>query len=324
MIKVSIIVPIYNSYDFLPRCIDSLINQTLKEIEIILVNDASTDNSLSLLKSYEANQKNIFVVDLPENIKQGGARNAGIQVAKGEYIGFVDSDDWVEEDMYELLYEEGIRSNSEIVDCDYYQKNSKNDSGKKCISQMSRDLGVMNIDKKKRCILSSGRMVTKIYKNELWKDNNIKYPEGLFYEDNEIAALLLVLSKRTSKVDRYLYNYFTNQSSTTQRKNNYRFFDRLITSEAFVKHFKERNLYDTFKNEVDYRFMEFFLINSIHGCLKLFSPREILKIKEICNDFKKKCPSYKDNMYYVQSSFKEKMFVRLAFFNPKLLSILYR
>ena len=96
---VSVIVPVYNVEKYLRQCLDSLISQTLQNIEIICVNDASPDNSLAILKEYEAKDKRIVVVDLYENMRQGGARNRGIEYARANYIAFVDSDDWVSVDI---------------------------------------------------------------------------------------------------------------------------------------------------------------------------------------------------------------------------------
>ncbi|WP_294594847.1 glycosyltransferase family 2 protein, partial [uncultured Rikenella sp.] len=93
--KVSVIVPCYNAEQFLTRCLDSLVNQTLEGIEIICVNDASPDNGIAILRDYETRYPNVVVIDLKENVRQGGARNRGIEIARGEYIGFVDADDWV-------------------------------------------------------------------------------------------------------------------------------------------------------------------------------------------------------------------------------------
>ena len=120
MIKVSVIVPVYNTEKYLRRCLDSLVNQTLREIEIIIVNDASPDNSIEIMREYERKYKNkVVVIDLKVNVKQGGARNEGINIAKGEYIGFVDSDDWVDKEMYKELYNKAKENNADIVDSDY-------------------------------------------------------------------------------------------------------------------------------------------------------------------------------------------------------------
>ena len=114
MIGVSIIVPVYNTEEYLQKCLDSLTNQTLKNIEIICVNDGSTDNSLKILQDNAIKDDRIKIIN-QENKKQGAARNAGMQIATGEYIGFVDSDDWVDFDFYEKLYSAAKKHNFDIA-----------------------------------------------------------------------------------------------------------------------------------------------------------------------------------------------------------------
>ena len=117
MPKVSIIVPVYNMQNYLKKCFDSLINQTLADVEIIVVNDESTDNSPEIIEAYALMDKRIKVI----NRKNGGlsmARNSGMSVATGEYIGFVDSDDWVELEMYEKMYDLASKHSADIVICD--------------------------------------------------------------------------------------------------------------------------------------------------------------------------------------------------------------
>ena len=110
MPKVSVIIPVYNTENFLPRCLESVCNQTLSDIEIICINDCSTDNSLEVLKKYP-----VKIIDLPENKGAAYARNRGIEAATGEYIGFVDSDDFVDLDFYEKLYTKAIETEADIV-----------------------------------------------------------------------------------------------------------------------------------------------------------------------------------------------------------------
>ena len=121
MAKVSIIIPTYNVEMFLDECLESIQRQTLQDIEIICVNDCSTDKSLDILRDYEAKDNRIVVIDLPRNIKQGGARNAGIKKARAPFLGFVDSDDWVSLDMYENLYTLAVTHDAEMVCGDYFQ-----------------------------------------------------------------------------------------------------------------------------------------------------------------------------------------------------------
>ena len=117
--EVSIIVPVYNVNMYLSKCLDSLLNQTFRNIEIICFNDASTDNSLDILNAYAKNDSRVKIIDSPINVRQGEGRNRGIHEAKGRYIAFVDSDDWVSENFIEKLYSTAITTQSDIVTGDY-------------------------------------------------------------------------------------------------------------------------------------------------------------------------------------------------------------
>ena len=117
-IKVSVIVPIYNVEKYLRKCLDSLVNQTLKDIEIICINDGTKDNSVNIVNEYLQKYPNVILIN-QENQGLGMARNNAMKHAKGDYIAFVDSDDWVDLNMYEVLYNKAIETNADIVECDY-------------------------------------------------------------------------------------------------------------------------------------------------------------------------------------------------------------
>lgn len=130
-IKVSVIVPIYNVEKYLNRCLNTLVNQTLKEIELILVNDGTKDNSMEIVKQYEKKYDNIIII----NKKNGGlssARNAGLKIAQGEYISFIDSDDFVKETMMERLYQKAKETDADMVISGFYSYISEND----CIEKL--------------------------------------------------------------------------------------------------------------------------------------------------------------------------------------------
>lgn len=111
--KVSVILPVYNTEKYLPECLDSLLNQTLKDIEIICINDGSTDNSLEILQEYQANDQRIRILN-QENQGAAIARNKGIQMAEGEYLSFLDADDFFDENMLKWSYEKAQKTNSDI------------------------------------------------------------------------------------------------------------------------------------------------------------------------------------------------------------------
>ena len=132
MYKISVIIPVFNSSLYLDHCLSTVVNQTLKDIEIILIDDGSTDNSLSIIKGYAKKYSNIKYIS-KANEGQAIARNLGIQMASGEFIAFVDSDDYIELDMLEELYNIAKLKSSDIVVCDYVEEYSNKNIEKKSL-----------------------------------------------------------------------------------------------------------------------------------------------------------------------------------------------
>ena len=214
MKKVSIIVPAYNSHDTLARCLGSLVNQTLEDIEIIVVNDASTDDTWEIMERCEKQYPDkVTIVDCDVNRGSGGARNQGIDLASGEYIGFVDSDDYVAANMYELLYSKAVEGNFDIVDCGYYSQ--AND--KALLYTDDAMTGDLNDDKRNLLIPSGGYLVTKIFKKELWNEPLIREREGVrCLEDTEILIYMFLRANSIGNVKEVLYNYCDNEGSATK------------------------------------------------------------------------------------------------------------
>lgn len=189
MIKVSIIVPVYNVENYVARCLDSLVNQTLKEIEIIIVNDGSTDGSGEICKKYAKRYKNIKYIK-QKNQGLSGARNTGIEVARGEYIGFVDSDDFVELDMFEFLYDNAKKHDVKIMACGhqtYYEDGTTKLNTKKGIDKFyDLDEALDNF-----LMQEYFDVVTwnKLYQCDLFSD--VRFPVGKIYEDIQTIYKLI-------------------------------------------------------------------------------------------------------------------------------------
>ena len=210
-IKVSVIIPVYNAEKYLNKCIDSIINQTLKEIEIICVNDGSIDSSLNILENYKNKDNRIIIIN-QKNLRQAAARNNGMKIAKGEYISFIDSDDFVENNFLENMYNEAKNNDSDIAVSNV--KSFINDNylindiyvGYWCFYNYHSNV-LINAEDKFGVIYSCA-IWNKIYRRDFLIKNNIYFFENLFLEDvsfNNIAAILsnkIILLKDTW----YYYN----------------------------------------------------------------------------------------------------------------------
>lgn len=244
-IKVSIIVPVYNSEKYLKRCLDSLVNQTLKEIEIILINDCSTDESLNILNLYEQQYPDkIIIKNLAENKGPGGARNVGMEEAEGEYIGFVDSDDDVSCEMFEKLFIIAKRANYDIVDSNFYDELSNNNIK----TTPSEALGELNLDKRKLMIINSGYLWTKIIKRDIIIDNNIRFREKIAFEDLEFISVITLYCKKICATNMTLYNYRNNNTSITRiYSTKVHICDKMESAEVLFNTFKDLSAYDDYE-----------------------------------------------------------------------------
>ena len=218
---VSIIVPIYNVEPYLKKCIDSIINQTLTNIEIILVNDGSTDNCGKIIDEY-AKKDNRVIALHKENGGQASARNMGLDIASGKYIGFVDSDDWIEPDMYESLYNKINKTNSDICIC-----------GRRAYTEEGRLSNEINLqdeiidfnkDNDKKHILDkflySYTVVVwnKLYKNEIINNNHIRFEDVNYVGSEDALFNYCVLSntKRITSINHIYYNQLSREGSTAR------------------------------------------------------------------------------------------------------------
>jgi glycoslytransferase len=257
MYKLSVIIPIYNVEQYLRKCLDSVCNQTLEDIEIICINDCSPDNSLEILKEYQKNDNRIKIIDFKENRGVAAARNEAIKIAKGEYIGFVDGDDWVDLDFYEKLYKKAKEDNVDLVIGNLL----KNNQGKNSF------LHNMANRVKQNKIYFSGLFWLGIYSTKLIRENNLSFTEGLKYgEDRLFPILAAYYTKKVSVVDNVYYYYFTRDDSATVEfyENNDKVKDFIESSKLILQYLNQLNY-----KEVDYKiFIKEYLFDIIITFLK--------------------------------------------------------
>lgn len=220
-ILVSAIIPVYNSEEFLEECIESLRNQTLKEIEMIFINDGSTDNSLEILKKYEKIDSRIKVID-QKNSGPSIARNRGIEIAKGEYISFIDSDDWIDIDMYKQMYNINKNGKIDLVVCDVVSV----ENGIETYEQiLSKELIEYDKDMIKEYMISwlisnSGynSMANKLFKRKLIVDHNIKLDsESNYAEDWKFNLDFLEFADSASYINKGFYYYRRGHESSSRK-----------------------------------------------------------------------------------------------------------
>src|SRR5574344_234876 len=212
MPKVSVIVPVYNVEKYIGKCLDSLVNQTLKDIEIIVVNDGSTDNSEEIIKEYKKNYNNIIYAK-KENGGLSDARNFGLVYATGEYIAFVDSDDFVDKTIYEKMYAKAKETESDYVECDFYWSYPMKKTSNAYKNKL--DTGIRYANKKE--MMTYARVVAwnKLIKREIIKE---KFPVGMHYEDIEFFFKLIPNIKKFAFVEEPLVYYVQREGSLVNKQ----------------------------------------------------------------------------------------------------------
>ncbi|MBQ9012800.1 MAG: glycosyltransferase family 2 protein [Bacilli bacterium] len=251
MIKVSVIVPAYNTEKYLKKCLDSLVKQTLDDIEIIVINDCSTDKTKDILEKYKRKYKNIKVINNKTNKGIGYNRNLGIKKAKGEFISFIDSDDYVDITMYEKMYNKAKCDKLDLVICNFYNNlehedgNTEKMTPKNLIPYFENTTLKNNPDLLLKVELAPWN---KLYKKELL--DGVWFPEDLKYEDAIVVIKSLNRAKKIGMVDDMLNYYLIRDKGETGTMNE-KVFDILTVSKMIVEELKSANYYDEIKSEVE-------------------------------------------------------------------------
>ncbi len=231
MYCISVIIPVFNVERYLEECINSIIHQTYKNMEIILIDDGSTDRSGSICDDYAKKDNRIKVVH-QENCGLSRARNVGLEIAKGDYIGFVDSDDYINNDMYEFLLQLAIKTNADIAICGTYYKHF--------IHKCQAEEMVYSSEEAIKIMLSESKFNTsawdKLYKVELF--NNIRYPDGKIYEDLDTTYRLFHIANKIVYNSTPKYYYRNNLESIMHRSFNYKNLDLLDISLEMIQFLK--------------------------------------------------------------------------------------
>lgn len=276
MYKVSIIMCTHNGENRIVKSIESCISQTLSDVEIIIVDDASTDGTLSLLKKYEASYTNIVVIHLNKNLKLGASRNIGIRKASGDYIMFLDDDDWLETNACEKLYEAGNGFDMCGADIFYNYENSE-------ILHKNDYNTIINCSDTERYnyMLSNGIVTTRIYKRSFLLNNNITFAEGIIYEDMYFNTLCGLYFNSCIKVDGAYYHYLQREDSISHIKNNVSQYDRITVMQEIYDETKKRELYTKYEKIINYKYVSVMASNILYICLGAFDKVDLSKLKLI-------------------------------------------
>lgn len=289
---ISIIVPIYNAEEYLEKCLDSIVHQTKEELEIILINDGSTDNSESIIKKYKDSRIQYYK---NKNQGIGKTRNFGISKATGDYIMFLDSDDYMELDACEKMYEKATHSHLDLVICDFY-KVFDNGTVEK----------VTTPDFKDSTLKANPKIITeylcpwaKIYRRDFIMDNHILFVEDLKYEDAPFVLEALCCAKKIGKVNECLNAYVIHSKSETTVRDE-RCFDILKIIDKMRKYTKDKEYLKDVMDRLTVRMITNYTIQQ-----RVQSDKRIAMkfIDEAFKYLEQEVPDYKDNKYYIGRNF---------------------
>ena len=317
MVKVSVIVPVYNVEIYIKKCLDSLVSQTLKNIEIIIVNDGSPDNSQKIIDKY--------VEKYPEKIKSykkknGGlssARNYGLKKAFGKYISFVDSYDYIDETMLEKMYNKAISNNFDLVVCDLDYVDDNSNFIMRVSSNINNDL----FDEKvKRCMLNLYPAAwNKLYKRELFDKSQVKFKEGIWFEDVEFIYRLFPFIRSIGVVKDNLYKYVQRDGAITKTFDE-RLYNYVDNWNGIIDFYKNNNLYDEYFKELEFCYVRYLYATFVKQASNYKSKLEYDKaVDTAIKNVKDKFPNYRENKYFYRSI----KGIYLVLFNKFIANIYY-
>ncbi len=316
MVKISVIVPVYGVEKYIKKCMDSLVNQTFKDIEIIVVDDGSKDNSVQVLEdNFKDKRIRLF---RKENGGLASARNLGIDKATGKYLFFVDSDDFIETNCLSEMYDEIEKKKVDMVISDYYRYY---EDGTKYHEKM---IPFYDKNDPKCSVISMPGAVCKLVKTNIVKDNKIRFLENHYFEDNAIMPYLCALCKNFSYIEKPYYYYLQrNGSLLNQTKYDKHWEDIFDAINHLYNKFKDKDLITEYHDELEYIYIDYLL----HApSLKFLGFKEgEHNIKKISDIMKELFPNWQKNKYYKKCNIKYKIICTLFYHNKlKLARLLLR
>lgn len=316
-IEVSVIVPIYNTEKYLKRCIESLVHQTLKEIEIILVNDGSKDSSLELCKKYQKEYSDKIILIDKKNGGLSDARNAGIKQARGRYIGFVDSDDYVDKEMYQIMLNKANEKNFDLVVCDleYIYENRTVPA----FSHIKKDLIDENEVKESMTYIYPAAW-NKLYKKELFDHSNILFTKGIWFEDVEFIHRLYPYINSIGTVHKPFYKYIQREGSIMTVFDK-RLYDYLKNWNNILRFHQENGFYSKYAKELEFSCIRYLYATFLKAAAKYPSKEEYQKAVIAAQQMvQQNFPNYRKNKYFYKNGAKG---FYLLVFNKSIANIMY-
>ncbi len=311
--KLSIIVPCYNVEPYIEACVESIVKNSIKDYEIILINDGSSDHTSSVLEKIKKQYKEVIVIE-QENKGLSFVRNKGIELAKGKYLAFIDGDDTIHEKMLSSLLEKAEKGDFSMVTCG--------------VRMVYTDHEVLVNPGFTKDLLSKEEIKKQMYDfypaacNKLFKKScleDIRFKEGVWFEDVEFIYRLLPSLTKVGVVDGYYYNYFQRKGSITYSYN-HKLYDLVANMDSIVTFYQEQNLLEFYYEEIEYTYVRYLYATFIRRLAKMKDKKEFKKgVSYVIKKVKENFPQYKKNPYLSLS----KKGNYLKHFNSFIASLVY-
>jgi glycosyltransferase involved in cell wall biosynthesis len=244
---ITVIVPVYNTAQYLKKCVDSILAQTWNNLEVFLVDDGSTDNSAAIIRGYQEKYPEVIKSIFQNNAGQGFARNAALDLMTGDFITFVDSDDWILPEMFTAMLKNLNETKSDIVSCDYQ---IVNEQGKVLKQHSCGDIAEQGQNLRDNIALAFSlepQVTSKLFKSFFFTDKQYRFPTTMWYEDLAVLPSILSSCQRISKVSTCYYQYFKRDGTTTTTFN-LKVLDGLLATSHIETLFMQEGKFDTYKH----------------------------------------------------------------------------
>lgn len=305
--KISVIIPVYNVEKYVEKCVKSVLEQEFSDYEIIVVDDGSTDRSSEIVnKLYKENGDKIKIIT-QKNKGLGGARNTGIENASGEYLFFLDSDDYIAKNALKDLYNQAKKEKLDILIFNALM-----------VDESDKDLGIckgcsrndiFNLKKYPKLLCELPGAWNKLYRTSLFIDNDIRYPNKVWYEDIRTTLKLYPYAERVGYIDEIYYYYLQRENSIMQSNKSSKVIEIRDAIQDVVDYYKENNLYDVYKDELEHMAFWHEYMWSVKR-VNLADWKNPIQ-KELKDHYLKLFPKFRSNPFYDKLDNKDKIYVKL-------------
>ena len=307
---ITVVVPVYNVEKYLERNLNSLVNQTYKNVEILVINDGTLDNSQDIIDRFVKKYPRTVKSFIKKNGGISDTRNFGIDQAKGKFIAFIDSDDYVEIDFLEKLYNSIISTESDIAVSniiDEYENTGKSSVYKNYVPEV-----LCSLKEDKKQLFNRMSVWNKLFKKELFDDMSLRFSKGKIYEDTRLVPKLFVKAKKISYVDDALYHYIIRSGSLMTSSDLQKNLDIMDAFDDIIDFFKKEKLYHQFKAEIEYLAIEHIVVATLLRVVKASEKKDIEKNVKIYIDYmNNNFADYNQNPYLIRLSKYRKVALKL-------------